>query len=260
MYLNTRTEVICIGYTGDEGRAFEAKTVATTLLDGMFPELPGTDEPVAIPPAAMPAGTPVVRLRVGEAPLKWLCAGPFPADAGGSLLQSLDGQLRSCGIKLGGSIAAGAVKRDWLAADCQPSERALRHRLDVSEHVNGQAGDVVLVYAVWDREEPGIVRLDQRADGVDLFLNGIPVKHGQRLALKKGRYGLLARMKLSDAAAGARAISPRFWVSDDVKTERTAWTDLARKVRSHLERVVKLAPDSDEAKVARKLLEGLGPG
>ena len=62
----------------------------------------------------------------------------------------------------------------------------------------------------------------------------------------------------SAADAGERPyLSPRFWLSDDPNRELQRWLSFARRNRKYLEKAVKLAPATPEARRARAVLKEL---
>jgi len=65
-------------------------------------------------------------------------------------------------------------------------------------------------------------------------------------------------MEHVDAASGdGPHVSPRFWRSDDAAAELARWRDFAGRNGAILERAIKLAGDSDEARRAAAVLKPL---
>ena len=88
-------------------------------------------------------------------------------------------------------------------------------------------------------------------------MQGQEIQHGQRLALPAGSFPLLVEFKLETEPQAPVYLSPRFFASNDVKSEQERWKAYGLRIKPHLEKVIALAPQSDEAARAKVILTGL---
>jgi hypothetical protein len=115
LYLRGDRSMVCIGYTGDEGRNYEAQAVAETLLDQVQAVRP-KPTPVQRPTPAVGAGkvVPHMMSRHGVPPGQWLFAGPFPMSAAGQGAEQFRGERF---LLPDASVEVAGVKRTLLPFD-----------------------------------------------------------------------------------------------------------------------------------------------
>jgi hypothetical protein len=296
IYLRGYQGVTCIGYTGAEGRAFEARAVARTILDGMQAERPRQTRLLEPRPSAdrQDAKTISSLVLAGQGPHSWLIAGPFASGDAETLMAPLGGVGGR--PKAGDATAAGGVFRPLSAEalrlkgvfpwETDPKNLSLIHRhrrtVDLGKVLAGQVMSapqrtrhdarqtpcVVLLFAEVRVESaarrdhaqadaPCIVRFELPTPNARAWIGGLPLKTGERVRLPKGLTPLLVEVRAGSIPPDGLLFSPAFWSSDDVKAEEEAWLAVARLVRPWLERVTKLAPASEEAARASLVLAGL---
>ena len=88
IYLRHWYSLMCIGYTGEKGRVYEAETVAREALSSLFPGRPAVAAAVKIKAAGTRGATPLLARR---APASWTLIGPVPESEVGALRAALLG-------------------------------------------------------------------------------------------------------------------------------------------------------------------------
>lgn len=105
IYIRGYYGATCVGYTGDEGRRYEAVTVARNLLDDIYSDLPGKaqlHEPAMAESSVLKTwpyqhprnihGAPLNCLVLsGQAPHRWWMLGPVPSAAAGKTFAAFGG-------------------------------------------------------------------------------------------------------------------------------------------------------------------------
>ena len=277
MYYRNTFGVICLGYTGDEGKAYEAVQNAKFVIDDLNPERPGTGK--AIPVAALPRAPNAAHLRPlhdrprpsfyttepmagGLGPkLAALCAQPAFMDAGrgaygrSSLSLTLDGEAVVFNEyafskhswpkhpKRGGRVKGNAA-----------GPKGFGTKLVLSAE-NPSQYYAVLMRCGNDR----CVRFvsETKNPNVKAWLGGVPLKHQGRYRLAKGVYALVAEITAPDGDVSANDLCLDFRLvpaADDAAVDVAVWQADLKSVKPYLDRVVALAPETDEAKRARAFL------
>ena len=263
IYMRGYFGVYCIGYTGDAGRAYEARTVADTLLDEVNRGVPPAAS--AAPLTVKPAGSRGNPLIGGQAPTVWSFAGPFALGSGDKVAASLGLPGRGAGAKASDGVTERefvALSRDnvtakdlwrWDFNDDLTSRLRDRRVLELGRILGDKAPCLIYVATTVSVARSAVWRLELSPLQARAWLNGRPVADQDRVSLEPGSYRLV--MEVTIAKAGDPVpLSPRFWTSDDPVAERKALLDYLRRHRALLQRVIDLAPDSAEAQRARAAL------
>ena len=277
IYMRGYFGVYCIGYTGDAGRAYEARTVADTLLDEVNRGVPpaASAAPLAVKPAVSgslappPAGPgherPGNPLMNGAAPTVWAFAGPFALGSGDKVAASLGLPGRGAGAKGSDGVTEhefAFLSRDnvtakdlwrWEFNDDLTWRLRDRRVLELGRILGDKAPCLMYVATTVSVARSAVWRLELSPLQARAWLNGRPVADQDRVSLEPGSYQLV--MEVTIAKAGRPVpLSPRFWTSEDPVAERKARLDYLRRHRALLQRVIDLAPDSAEARRARAAL------
>ena len=86
-----------------------------------------------------------------------------------------------------------------------------------------------------------------------LWINGVEVRHGRRVLLRRGGYHVA--MRTTFGGGHEPVVRPRFWLSNDVNNEREQAEAELRRVRPYLERAARLLPDTKVGKRAARRIE-----
>ena len=295
IYMRGYFGVYCIGYTGDAGRAYEARTVADTLLDEVNHSVPpaASGAPLTVKPAGS-GGNPLISGMTVVSPWGgpvWSFAGPFALGSGDKVAASLGLPGRGAGAKgsdgvvfvrmpykdlnrqeTGAKASDGITEREFV-----PLSRAnvtakdlsrwefnddltwrLRDRrvLELGRIMGDKAPCLVYVATTVSVDRSGVWRLELSPLQARAWLNGQPVADQQRVSLEPGSYQLVLEVTIAKAGDPV-PLSPRFWTSDDPVAERKCWVDFASRYRSWFEKAIELAPESDEAKRSRAVIDQL---
>ena len=282
MYIRGYGGVWCVGYTGEEGRAYEARVVAENLLDAISAGPPrGGPEPLVPGVVANPLRKGVhgalaefsrfaSRVENNRAPHTWMMAGPLPATEAEVALAALDGGKKHPRPDQKIGSAANAKPFKLLNGSNFPAKRTdvqLQHqnltivdrqrRVIPLGRVIKQAGTASYLYAELKNEKEKVMRFEQKTPGVRAWIGGLPVSDGDRVRFRDGVYGLLVAIRIDSIPPGGLEFSPRFYNSSDPAKELETWCAFVTKNRPYLQRAIDLAPDSPEAGRARTVLAHL---
>ena len=265
MYYRNTSGMMCIGYTGDEGKAFEAEANARFVMEDLDLEQPATGS--AAPIAPQP------RLP-GELPRKddglwnrysrpFLIFGPVKSEARAGLLGALNGKTPwSKGVE-GPGIP---FRRD-------PGPAFTPGRLRAHGHVRMVCHDGFEIFKAWeDAGKPAgqsatfatVVRISRpmtvrflshtSSPRVRAWLGGVALRHQQRYTLEPGEYAYIGEMDLGEASDDVRFDFYFVRSAEDPRQDVAAWREDLRGARKYLERVIALKPDCDTAKKATEML------
>ena len=280
IYLRARDAMMCIGYTGDEGRGYEAQTVAAALADWIYPEKPVRGDALAIAPAPGKRGMghtggtslPVADPRPWAArviwhtpgpqyPTRspvWVFAGPFPLRDRAEVLESL-GDLAGFEAGLGTKVPRGGDKVFGDLGIRYARNRRTSYRLDLLGPLYGEADTASYYYTCVHNTDPHTYRLELDPGNVRLWIQGVPVKHQQRLRLAEGYYSMLMEVTVPEPAPEELWLSLQFWHSDNQDEELRHWQADVRDNQELLNRACAWAHGSDAARQAEAILRGV-PG
>jgi hypothetical protein len=274
LYMRGYQGIWCVAYTGDEGRAYEARHVAETLLDQVAARRPRptTAAPKATTSLEQRSAHQRTKLDSGLAPASWHHAGPFPA---GSLPPIRD-ECRDASrwINRGASAAGTGWKLVAFSPKHFPNSKATKSVVDMETFtlVNRQRqrvvdlalamklepGTVHYLYAELENERDRVMMFTLGLAGAKAWVNGVALADGDRCQLPRGSVTLLVEITV-DALATKETVTlaPCFWDADDPGASEKAWVDFVTRHRGQLQRAVDLAPDSVEGRRAKSVLEQL---
>jgi hypothetical protein len=272
LYMRGYQGVWCVAYTGDEGRAYEARHVAETLLD-QIPARRPKDSP-AKPTGPATAGGAHVRTKLdhGLAPATWHYSGPHAAGQRPSIGQECSDTNRwkdrgtwaaGTGWKLtpfNAKNLTGALAPNWLvdSENFTLIDRQRQRVVDLGRAVKLTPGAVHYLYAELENDRDRVAQFECDTPGVKAWVNQTPVASGETCRLPKGIVSLLVEVTVDHAhmAEGCQ-LSPCFWDVDDPKSAGQRWVDFVGRHRSRLQRTIELAPNSAEARRSKAVLDQL---
>lgn len=289
IYFTGHSEAMCVAYTGDGGKAYEARAIARNLLDQMASVRPKKDsgEPVEVDcsrseklfePA--PYGTPryvggigATLLLSGQAPHSWWAVGPFPAGSADAALKAIGGPAAA--IKGDEVVTVDGDRKEWgplSSGWMRPSTGIRTWELDWANFTDihrvrrvvdlaaatGQREGVVWVLATELRSDcRQVFRFDHEMPGSRVWIAGKEVKTGDRVAFEQGACRMVVQITVDRIPSEGLWLSPRFWTSEVPAKEDAEWLAFAKRVRPYLETVVRLSPESVEAAEAKRVLAEL---
>jgi hypothetical protein len=89
---------------------------------------------------------------------------------------------------------------------------------------------------------------------VRAWLGGAELRHQQRYRLQPGEYAYVAEMDLGEPSDDTRFDFYFVRSAEDPNEDAAAWREDLAGARTYLERVVRLKPDCDAAKMAASVL------
>ena len=282
IYIRGYYGVTCVGYTGQAGRRYEARTIARNLLDDMFPQCPGGGELRDVPMRSesavkdYPYGHPRCvytaprncLLLSGRAAHRWWLVGPLPAGSGPAALAAFGGPDKPLRgdetFQLDGKqYAWGPLSQPFLAVrDFKPWRldpanftdiHRVRRAADLGKALGGRGGCTCFVMTELRSERAQVMRFEQPLAGARAWIGGVEVRHGDRVRFGEGVCQLLMQIDVGPLPAEGLWLSPRLWDSPDPAAERAAWLAREKRIRHWLEEVIRLAPDSPEALAAGRI-------
>jgi hypothetical protein len=254
-YIRTDPSIVCLGHTGDTGRAYEADVNARWMLGDLETIAPSDTPPVDI----APSGT----VKPGNAsPYANFIS--FPIDVYGYFsLANADAVFS----QLGGlstlpepravpetnmwTIAGETITRQTHSNCGMYGLPALAANLHFRDIPTGK-GAYFRAYLANDRER--VVRVWAPQEPADVWIAGQKVPEGTRVRLKPGTYVLVARAAHTDEWPVAPGFYFRLDDSSSVADERKAWLEMLRTSRPELERIASHATKPAHQAKAKKLL------
>ena len=270
IYYRNTFGVICLGYTGDEGKAYEAEVNARMVLEDLPrrppPVIPATDVAPEKDITPLLARQDSLWGRPG-APHSIL--GPVPSELMPKLLAALTGpgqRTRQCLTRAALTIDGVQVAMATYQPHPHTSARMRRRARALTIYPQGflrlpdgepQPKGSLLYYAIFPNDAPRTVRFLSNTPNrhVRAWFGGAALADQHRYRLQRGEYTLLAEMELVDPAAEDLCLDFRFVPSaDDAQADVEAFQADLRANRHYLDRVIRLKPDSDTAEQARQVL------
>lgn len=264
IYIRTNPALICVGYTGEDGRAYEANENARYLLNELEVAAPEDTPPVDIAPTNAPlARVPSGFSRYLSGPVMHF--GPFPLAKSDAVLAKLGGPENAsvglCREPEKGPAAPGVrepVELDGEQIPAKWSEDTLFGVFWYGNCLNNQVGKGAFFQAAIRNDEERVVRVWASHEPPDIWICGLPVREGTRVRLKPGVYPLLARVHSTEDMPAAPGFHFRLDDSSDVAAERREWQERLRLAKPVLDRIVKHGTSSRYVEKARNLLNAIG--
>lgn len=259
MYARTAGALTCIGYTGDQGRAYEAEVVARTLMEDIPPAPPkaGAEKHIRALPG-LPVG--VSAFSSVPAHQTWHFVGPYPASESNTILSAMGGPALE-GYRPGTNRNESGVKDLYMDVwnNRKFSVRRASQMLDLTAPIECQANTMAIYYWAFEVTQPRLVRVIADRPDVDLWVSGNRVVDQDRIKLAAGRHVVTIRFITADTDTPPpqTLMDLRLIDSPDASDDIRAWREAVESNRAILDRVIKLCPDSETAKEAKARLSGL---
>lgn len=248
LYIRTLSGLLCIGYTGDAGRAYEQATVAQTVFEEL-PARPVRTQPVGVAAHAFAAFPAAADWPPLSAPEAWH-------------FRLLEGDAAATLPGLGGDPAAVRAcdgSPDWRRPpDTAWVEREDSRLLDLLR-IPALKQRHGLFLSVGRLDRRGVFELDLKGGTFfRAWMNGVPVKAGAPLRLEPGVYAVAVEVALPPAALpfGNLFLAPRLKPATDPERAAQRWHQAIRNRAAALRAVVaNSTPDSPHGRTARELLK-----
>ena len=277
MYYRNVFNLICVGYTGDEGKIYEAEENARLLMEDLPKERPPIVDTVTIAPEKGLHHELPRRSLWGRPGPPYYLIGSFSSDMRDRLLQGLTGQKRAPvhtghGGAKGIRFAIDGLEEKVGFEHDHPhswSHMSRRGRARVFNPSGSfwarrwtlKANDTVYVYTIMKCDRDRVVRFIRNTSnrGVTMWLGGTELKHQGRYRLSQGDYTFLAELK----AAGSDHVDDLCvdcWFVEakpDAKGDVKAYLADLHAAKPYLDRLLKLKPDSKHAPKAKQFLAAL---
>lgn len=264
MYIRTDPSLICVGYTGDDGKAYEADVNARYLLPELEVLPPDDTPPIPIAPVAVPlVRPPGAYARYLTYPMTTI--GPFSLENSDAVLTAMGGAEKAsegicrepekphaAGVREPIEVAGERVEGSWHEACVYENHSTKRLR--------GLVGKGAFLTTVIANDRERVVRVWAQQEPPDIWINAQPIPEGTRVRLKPGNYTLLARWASTKESPAAPGFHFRLDDSSDVAAERKAWLDSLRRCKPELERIAKYGTHKTQVEKAKKLLAVLSAG
>ena len=254
VYYRDEKSVICMGYKGETGRAYEAEQNAKWLFEDLDPVKPPEMEPLQPEPDP---NIKSARVRFREdrnfhavltgSMESWLYAGPLPAAA-----DSPD-KLR---LGSGTSVSAGGTTRKARGFDKSTrgkyvkADAPRRGTFDLLKLVEGKTGVTGYLYTTVGWQKEYTLRTVQWRPNVSIWIAGIKIKHRDRVRFVPGNYPVLVQFRVTDAD-GENGLRIAFTDSENYDAELKRWQEGLKLSKDIFDRIIKYKPDSELAKKAK---------
>ncbi len=276
LYMRGYQGVWCVDYSGVDGRVYEARHVAETLLDQIAARRPKASAPLDGGPAGFGAPSRGRRndirtfMNDGMAPSIWYLAGPLSAGGARALQKEYlekerwsedANQAAGSGwelTRLNKKNFPGVNAHNWIV--CNDSytliDRQRQRVVDFLRVVTPEAGETYYLYAEYRNDADRTVLFELGIPGAKAWVNNIQRSEGDRINIKEGTVVLLIELNFDKAPDldTAFEIAPRFWYSDDPAAAEKEWLRFVTRHRSRFEQAVKLAPASIEGRRSAAVL------
>ncbi len=238
IYVRTDPSIVCLGHTGNEGRAYEADTNARWMLGDLEVQAPADTPPVEIAPSGTVApGNSSPFANFISFPIE--VYGYFSLTNADAVLTKLGGlstlpEPRAKPETNAWDVAGETITRQTIGNCGMYGRPALVADLHVRDIPTGK-GAYFRAYLNNDRER--IVRVWAPQEPADVWIAGQKIPEGSRVRLKPGTYPLVARAYHTDEWPVAPGFYFRLDDSTRVADERQAWLEMLRASRPELERI-----------------------
>jgi hypothetical protein len=257
IYIRTDPSLVCIGYTGDEGRAYEADVNARYMLGDLEAQAPADTVPIEIAPrsAGRPAGDGDF---TGFISYPMEVYGHFDVARAEDVLAALGGPGKigenvkdTWNDKSGVEVGGETITRRYHG-NCGIYGH---HELGESAHFRNVAfGKGAYFRATFANDRDRVVRVLAPQEPPDVWICGQRVPEGTRVRLKPGTYTLLARAFNTEEWPAAQGFYFRLDDSSDVKAEHERWQGLLQASKPELERIARYGKRLAQVERAKKLL------
>jgi hypothetical protein len=264
MYYRNTFGMVCIGYTGDEGKAFEAEVNARFVMEDLDLEQPAVCEAIRIAPqVGLPEELPRQDNIWTRYRRPFLVFGPIKPDQRPGVMDALNGKVAwakgVAGPKVsfredpGPAFTPSRLRKYGRAAMVAHSGFEV---FRAWEDAGKPAGHSTTFATVAQIRQPMTVRFIKRTESprVRAWLGGVELKHQQRYRIEPGEYAYLGEMDFGEASDDVRLDYYFVRSADDPQQDVKAWQEDLRGAKVYLERVVKLKPESETAKKAGEML------
>ena len=258
IYVRTDPSIVCLGYTGNEGRAYEADVNARWMLGDLETQPPADTPPVDIAPVG--AVTPN-----NASPFANFIS--FPVEVYGYFsISNADAVLAHLGglsalpeprAKPGTNawdIAGETITRNTYPNCGMYGRSALVENLHFRDVPTGK-GAYFRALLVNDRDR--VVRVWASQEPPDVWIAGQRIPEGTRVRLKPGTYTLVGRTDHTEEWPVAPGFYFRLDDSADVAAERNGWQRSLLQAKPVLERIAQYGTRPAQVEKAKKLLSAL---
>ena len=273
VYYRNYYGLVCLGRDGDLGDTYEAEENAKCIIES-FPVKPDpkADTVAIVPEKRLHPSLP--RQDLWGRPLQpYVTLGVYEKDVREALLAALTGKARARIVLTDGSIngahfKAGGVSHtmraqlsNFLAWVNLPGRGgvSLIDPLAGNRGFNNSENSTVYYYTVMISEIEQTVRFHSVTEnpGVSVWLGGVRVNHGGRYRLGKGEYTLLIEFKRGPRERTVDLCGNFYFVpaASTPADDLAAYRHDLEQIRPYLARAIKLSPDSDVARLAKRFLD-----
>jgi outer membrane protein assembly factor BamB len=260
IYIRTDPSLICVGYTGNDGKAYEADVNARYILPELEVQPPGETPPIEIAPTKW-------RFSRGGSTYSQSIAypmtviGPFSHMNSDAVLKAIGVENASAGVcrepekpqalgaRLPVNVAGETINGSWHESCFYENHSTAR--------LKGLVGKGAFFSTALNNDRERVVRVWAQQEPPDIWINGQPVPEGARVRLKPGVYALLARWATTEEHPAPPGFHFRLDDSSDVATERKAWQESLRRCKPELDRIANYATRPAAVEKAKKLLAAI---
>jgi hypothetical protein len=260
MVIRGLTKAVCLAVTDEKGEYYQRKQTASTAVRKIVGKKPEVIEAMKIegrdePPAD--ASLPVSRARSGANGSGWLVLGPFPKPDANAVLAKIapdDGRYPDPKE----TVTMGGTSATWEAST--PEDRLKTGEWNALKLVGGKRSGAAYLFTVLKVGRSKRVIYLPNAVVAATWIAGQKVERGQTLDLDLGYYPMLIRVEISRVPAFLKEPRLKLGFSRPriVFDSPELWEQRVRMMADQLREVLRLLPDTSEARSARMALENVG--
>jgi hypothetical protein len=260
IYLRNHAYFTCLGYTGDEGRAFEAQAIARELLSQLFPDRPGSEPAIALAARRAPGADAwqnfASMLWAKDIPDAWAMLGPVAHGQAQAVREEL---LKAELANISGNregMTAGLVAGQKTCSVLHGYNAKTWKKDGRLSFAGAGAGEGVHFFmSVVRNDFRRFLRVELDAPGTRLFIGGVEVRHNQVLDVPEGQIALLLESAVPANVAENAGVKLRLWPSRGPDEDVADWQAGIKRRAEYLQNAVRLSPQSDAGRKAKAALE-----
>jgi hypothetical protein len=282
LYIRGTHSLMCIGYTGKPGQAYEAATVADQVLQQVYPARPQPTTALKATPLTGQEPKRIPLMRTRSMALEWLLITGLPSEGHAELAQSvartnplstaddatqiqIESASYPCRRLKGGNMPEWG--EDGPFETSRFGSGAMKHigwnefmgdRIDLRKVVQPKAGSFACATTALRVDYRQFLMVEAGHPDARAWVGGVELKPGQPIDVAEGVINLTILFPTDTVDGDRTFLGPRLWPATGTEDDVTTWMANVRRCKPYLDQAISLAPDSSSAVRGRKVLAAAG--